>query len=195
MKNAILAIVVTLCAPAFAQTPGLKAGLWEITPIRQVVDGRDMTAQMSAAQAKMQQAMAGMSADQRKQMEAMVNGKGMSAPSGAGGGTRICISAAMAARNKPMVDPEGHCEPAKLNRAGNKTSFEFNCSANGRTQVGKGESTVSGDTVTTSMDMTMTDPRGRHTMQSESQMKYLGADCQGIKPIDQLAQEGKAPTR
>jgi hypothetical protein len=36
------------------------------------------------------------------------------------------------------------------------------------------------------MDMTTTDARGRHTMQSESQMKYLGADCQGVKPVEQL---------
>jgi hypothetical protein len=30
--------------------------------------------------------------------------------------------------------------------------------------------------------MKMTDARGRHTMQTESQMRYLGPDCQGIKP-------------
>jgi hypothetical protein len=81
-----------------------------------------------------------------------------------------------------MVGSDGRCEAAKVNRSGSKTTFEFNCSANGRTEVGSGESTVSGDTVTTRVDMAMTDAQGRHTMQTESQMKYLGPDCQGIKP-------------
>ena len=193
MRKSTLAILTTLSGIAFAQSSSLKPGLWEMKPIRQVVDGRDMTAQMASAQAKMQQAMVNMPPDQRKQMEAKM--KGMPTQSAAGGGTRICISPAMAARDKPMVDPEGRCEPAKVNRSGNKSSFEFNCTANGHTRVGKGESTVSGDTVTTRVDMTTTDARGSHTMQSESQMKYLGPDCQGIKPIDQLAKDAQGLTR
>ena len=40
--------------------------------------------------------------------------------------------------------------------------------------------------------MTMTDTRGQHTIQNESQMKYLGPDCQGIKPIDELAKDAKS---
>jgi len=39
------------------------------------------------------------------------------------------------------------------------------------------------------MDMTMTDARGQHSMQTESQMKFLGADCQGVKPADQIARD------
>jgi hypothetical protein len=186
MRKSTLAMLVALSGTAYAQGSGLKPGLWEVRQIKQVVDGRDMAAQMASAQAQMQQSMAKMSPEQRKQMEAMMGGRGM--PQGAaGGGTRICISPAMAARDKPMVDPEGRCEPAKVSRSGNKTSFEFNCTTQGRTTVGKGESTHSGDTVNSRMDMTTTDASGRHTMQSESQMKYLGPDCQGIKPMDQLA--------
>jgi hypothetical protein len=185
MKKLTLAILLTLSGGAFAQSSSLKPGLWETKPISQIVDGHDMTAQMASAQAKMQQAMANMTPEQRKQMETMMGPQGASA----GSSMRICVSPAMAARDKPMVDPEGRCEPATVNRSGNKTSFEFNCTANGRTSVGKGESTVSGDTVTTRVDMTMTDARGRHTIKSESQMKYLGSDCQGIKPLDQLVKK------
>lgn len=191
MKKLTLVIFITLSGTAFAQSSSLKSGLWEIKPISQIMDGRDMTAQMASAQAKMQQAMANMPPEQRKQMEAMMWHQGASA----GGGMRICVSPAMAARDKPMVDPEGRCEPATVNHIGNKTSFEFNCTVNGRTSVGKGESTVSGDTVTTRVDMAITDARGRHTMQSESQMKYLGSDCQGIKPLDQLAKKAKDSAR
>lgn len=185
MRKSTLAILITLSGSAFAQGSSLKPGLWEMKQIRQVMDGRDMAAQMASAQNQMQQAMANMPPERRKQMEAMMGGQGM--PAQGAGGMRICISPAMAARDKPMVDPEGRCEPAKVSRSGNKTSFEFNCSTSGRTMVGKGESTVSGDTVTSRMDMATTDASGRHTMQSESQMKYLGPDCQGIKPMDQLA--------
>jgi hypothetical protein len=181
MKQCTMVILIILSGSAFAQGSGLKPGLWEMKPIRHVVDGRDMSAQMAAASAQMEQAMAKMTPEQRKQMEAMMSAQG--GPQGiAAGGTRICISPAMAAKDNPMVDSKGRCEPAKVSRSGNKTSFEFNCTADGHTQVGSGESTMSGDTVTTRVDMTMTDARGRHTMQTESQMRYLGPDCQGIKP-------------
>jgi hypothetical protein len=127
-------------------------------------------------------------------MEAMTGRQGMPA-AGPSGGTRICISPAMAARDKPMIDHDGRCEPARVSRSGNKTSFEINCTADGRTMVGKGESTVSSDLVHTRMDMTTTDASGRHTMKSESQMKYLGPDCQGIRPLDQLATGAQGPAR
>jgi hypothetical protein len=181
MKKSTMAILLMLSSSVFAQSSSLKPGLWEMKPTRHVVDGRDLTAQMAAASAQMEQAMAKMTPEQRKQMEAMMSAQGR-AQSVAGGGTRICISPAMAAKDNPMVDPKGRCEPAKVSRNGNKTSFEFNCTADGHTEVGSGESTVSGDTVTTRVDMTMTDTQGRHTMQTESQMRYLGPDCQGIKP-------------
>jgi hypothetical protein len=193
MKKSVLAILVALGTTAYADTPAMKAGLWEMTVVRQVMDGRDMSAQMAAAQAQMQQAMAKMSPAQRKQMESMMGSQG---GGGSGGGAmRICVSPAMAARDKPMVDPEGRCEPAKVSRSGNKTSFEFNCTTGGRTSVGKGETVVSGDSMTTRMDMTTTDAHGRHTMQNETQMKYLGADCQGVKPADQLVKEMRGPGR
>lgn len=192
MKKSTLAILIALSTTAFADSSVMKAGLWEMTVVRQVMDGRDMAAQMASAQTQMQQAMANMPPAQRKQMEARMGSYGGAT---GGGAMRICVSPAMAARDKPMVDPEGRCEPATVNRSGNKTSFEFNCTTGGHTSVGKGETVVSGDTVTTRVDMTMTDPRGRHTIQSESQMKYLGADCQGVKPIDQLAKGAQGLAR
>jgi len=195
VKKSAAAILIILSATAFAQSPVMNPGLWEIKVVRQVMDGRDVTAQMAAAQTKLQQAMANMSPEQRKRLEAMVGGQGMPVQSTAAGGTRVCISAAMAARDRPLVDPQGICEAAKISRSGNKISFEFNCAANGGTSVGKGESTIGSDTVTTSVDMTMTDARGQHTMREESQMKYLGPDCQGIKPLDELAKNAKGLAR
>lgn len=168
----------------------IKPGLWEVRITKQVMDGRDMTAQMAAAQAQMQQALAGMSPQQRKQMEAVM-GK-QATPAGA---QQVCISPEMAARETPVMPADAKCEPAKVSRSGNKMSYEFNCTSAGRTTTGKGESIFSGDSVSTRTDIVMTDARGRHTMQSESQMKYLGADCRGLKPIDQLARELQAARR
>lgn len=88
-----------------------------------------------------------------------------------------------------MVDREGSCAPTKVTRNGNKSAFEFNCSTHGRTMVGSGESIASGDTIATNVNMTTMDANGRHSMQSESQMRYLGSDCQGIKPADQLVKD------
>ena len=190
MKKSTLAALIVLSGTAFAQNFGLKAGLWEMKPIRQVVDGRDMSAQMAAGQAKMQEMIASMTPEQRKQMEAMMKNMGTGSNS-AGRSTRICVSPAMAAKNVPMVDREGRCAPAKVTRNGNKSSFEFNCTTKDRTMVGSGESTVNGDTISTNMNMTTKDARGQHTMQTESQMTYLGSDCQGIKPVDQLVKDIK----
>jgi len=188
MKRLILAATLAVVASSpCAQTTGMKAGLWEMRTLKQVMDGKDIQAQMAAAQAQMQQAMAGMPPEQRKQMEAAMAKQG-TAMSG-GGAMRMCISPEMAARDKPMVDPEGKCEPAKMSRSGNKTSYEFNCKTAGGSMVGKGDSTFAGDTITSRMDMTTTDATGKHTMQTESQMKFLGADCGTLKAAGQAARK------
>jgi hypothetical protein len=40
--------------------------------------------------------------------------------------------------------------------------------------------------------MTMTDARGKHTMQSETQMKFISADCGDVKPVDQMMRDMQA---
>lgn len=183
-KILMVAALGIVAAGAHAQSM-MKAGLWEIRVVRQVSDGRDMTAQIAGAQAEMQKMMASMSPAQRKQMEAMM-GK-QAAP--ASDVQRICVSAEMAARDRPAMPAEAGCEPANISRSGSRTSFDINCKPEGRTVVGKGESVLAGDMITTRLDMVMTDARGRHTIQNESQARYLGPDCQGIKPADQIARE------
>ena len=184
MKKLILAagLAVSL-SPVFAE-PMMKAGLWEMHIDKQIMDGQDMSAQMAAAQAEMKKALADMPPAQRKQMEQAMGGLGMG---GSPNSHRICISPEMAAQDKlPVAD--NRCQPSKYQRSGNKTVFELNCPG----MVGKGESIVSGDSITSKMDMTMTDQSGKHTLHSESRMKYLGADCQGIKPADQIARDMQA---
>lgn len=176
MKNLVPALaLILLAAPALAGD--MKAGLWEMKTIRQVVDGQDMQAQMR----QMQQQMAGLPPEQRKQMEAMMGRQGIGM--GAGGAMRMCISEEMAKRDAPVLDPDGQCQPAKVSRSGNTVRYEIDCMMEGRRSQGKGESTFSGNSVHSRMDMVTMDASGRHTMQSESQMTYLGPDCKGLAPV------------
>lgn len=175
MKKTLFVLSLSLLA-ASALAGDMKAGLWEIRAIKQIVDGQDMQAQMR----QMQQQMASLPPEQRKQMEAMMGRQGVGM--GPGGTTRICISEEMAKRNTPVVDPDGRCQPTRMSRSGNTVRYEIDCTMDGRRSQGKGESTFSGNTVHSRMDMVTTDSTGRHTMQSESQMTWLGADCKGLAP-------------
>jgi hypothetical protein len=177
MKRTILALCLVIGGQAVAQAPDVKPGLWQVKPISQVVDGRDVLAAMMASQARMQQSLANLPPDQRQRMEATMGGM-LTA--------RLCLSPAIAAQGVPMVDPEGKCQPENVERNGDKTSFEFHCSRNGRTSVGTGERTGTGNVLHTRMDMTTTDAKGSHRLQSEAEMTYIGADCQGVKSVDQL---------
>jgi len=182
MKKATLALMLIASSAAYADGGAMRAGLWETKIVHQLVDGRDMSVQMAAAQARMQAAMANMTPEQRQMMSAHM--KNMP---GQGGSMRICISPAMAAKHYVHTDPDGRCPSISVSTSGNKTSFSFNCTRDGRTTTGNGVSTVNGDTVTTHFEGTSADAKGNHTMAVDSEMTYLGADCQGVTPIDQLA--------
>jgi hypothetical protein len=178
----VLMAVVTVCSSANAQMPGTKPGLWETKLVHQVVDGRDMTEKLAAAQAKMQAAMAQMTPEQRQQMASMM--KGMPGQ-GQNGGMRVCISPAMAASHS-MTDPNNHCPSTSINTSGNKTTYSFNCTKDGRTIVGTGQNIANGDVVSSHLETKSTDAKGSHTMVIDSEMTYLGSDCQGVAPMDQM---------
>jgi hypothetical protein len=186
-KFATLAMLIAIGPLAHGASP-MKPGLWEAQLTKQVIDGKDMTAQMAAAQAQMREQIAKMSPQQRQQMEKMMGGNKLPDQSG----QWLCISAEMAAQDKPVMPSDAQCEPVKSERRGNKTTFEFSCTTAQGTSRGKGENVVDGDNVTTRMDMTITGARGTHTLETESKMKYLGADCQGLKPMDQVIKEMQA---
>ena len=174
MKKTMFALGLSLlAAPVFAGD--MKAGLWEVKTTKQVVDGQDMQAQRR----QMQQQMASLPPEQRKQMEAMMGRQGM----GPGAATRMCVSEEMARRDTPVVDPDGRCQPTRMSRSGSTVRYEIDCTMEGRRMVGKGESTASGNTIHSRMDAAMMDGSGRHTMQTESQMTYLGPDCRGLAPV------------
>lgn len=183
LRNSLIAGTVVLVAlRVIAAGIGLKPGLWESQITKQVVDGKDMTAQINGATEQMQKLMANMPPEQRARMEAMMKSNGASL--GAGGSVHLCISPEMASRDTPWVDPKGRCQPAKVSRSGNQASFEVSCASDGTTTKGKGVSTISGDSVSSLMDMTISKPSGEtHVMHTETEMKFLGADCGDVKPL------------
>jgi hypothetical protein len=181
-RSSVICLVSLAALSAYATGVGLKPGLWEVRVVKQVVDGKDMTAQMAAQAGQMQQTLAKMPPEQRAQMEAMFKQKGIS--QGSDGSYRLCVTPEMAKRDAPVVDKDGRCQPTKVTHSGNQTTYEINCSSNGTTTVGKGETTAAGDLITTRSDMTMSRAGGPpRVMHSESEMKYLGSDCGDVKPL------------
>lgn len=182
IKKLVLAAIVVVPATVHAD-PKMKPGLWEVRLLKQVVDGQDLTARIAGIQVETQRAIANMPSQQRKQIEAKI-GKQTKAGTEA---HHVCVSPEMAARDNPVVAQDAGCQPAKVERSGNKISFSVNCVNDGRTVVGTGDSVFADDAVSTKLDIAIVDVRGRHTMQSEVQMNYLGPDCGGLKPVDQAA--------
>ena len=181
MKTLTFAVMLAASALAHADMPGVKAGLWQTKLIHQIVDGKDMAAQIAATQAKMQAMMANMTPEQRAQMGPML--KNMPDQNG---NMRVCFSAAMAAKQTAMIDPQGHCTASSSTPVGNKVSFSFTCNQNGTTSTGTGERVLNGNVVTTHLDITSTDAKGQHKVQMDTEMTYLGSDCQGVTPMDEL---------
>ncbi|MGA2341647.1 MAG: DUF3617 domain-containing protein [Steroidobacteraceae bacterium] len=182
-KRSLFCLLAFFALASYAGGLGLKPGLYEVKIVKQVVDGRDMTAQIAASAERMQQMMANMTPDQRAQMQAMMPKAG--AGLGDNGNFRICISPEFAKRDQPVIDKEGHCQPATVKHDGNVTSYEFSCSSNGGTRQGKGESVSNGDVLTNRVDMTMTQSSGQtRKLHNESEMHYLGPDCGAVKPFD-----------
>jgi hypothetical protein len=160
---------------------GLKPGLWELRIVKQIVDGHDHTAEILGASAKMQQLLANLPPDQRARMESVMKQRGI-AP-GAEGGLKICVTPEMAKRDRPIIDPKGHCQPATVTHTGNTTHFTYECTANGETLDGSGEARASGDLITISADVTATragaPPRQLH---NETELHFIGASCGDVEP-------------
>lgn len=176
-------LCAALAGSAAAADTGMRPGLWQVHILKQMTDGQDHSAQLAQAGDRMQQMMTNLSPAQRAKMQAMLKQRGIEK---IGDNTfKVCISPAMAKNSVPVLDKDGRCRPASVNRHGAQTSYEFQCSLDGVTTTGKGVATRSGDTVTTHVDMTMQRADGtRHRMQNDTEMTFIAADCGEVKPPD-----------
>lgn len=170
-----LPLAACFSLPIAAQT--LAPGLWEVS--MKMPGGPDL----GAAMAKMNEQLASMSPEQRKQIEAMLGQQGIApkaqAP-GQPGALRICITKEMAARGE-VPDPEGRCQQTSLNRQGNKMNFSFTCSGEPPSS-GEGEYTMNGDKGYEGRMVTNTARAGK-PVRLEMQMagRFIAAECGEVK--------------
>ncbi|MCG2591661.1 DUF3617 domain-containing protein [Ramlibacter sp. XY19] len=171
----VAAALAVACLPAGAQQ--LKPGLWEIS------NKMKGSGEMDKAMADMQQQLASMPPDQRKQMEAMMAQRGMrmAGPAAGGGMTmQMCMTKEMVERND--VPMQEGCTMTKQQRSGNTMKMAFTCTK--PPSSGEGEFTFMGSEAYKSHMVINTSAKGKpETMEMDAAGKWLSADCGSIKPV------------
>lgn len=173
-----IAAFAALCAlPAAAQK--LAPGLWEHSVTMKTDSGR-----MEAGMARMQQQLAAMPPEKRKQVEAMMAGQGMGmgAP-GAGKPmvVKVCLTPEQAARDE-MPQSDGQCKQLSQDRSGKTLRFKFACSGE-RAATGEGEYTLDSDKAHHGRTVISTVAQGKpERMEMEHSARWLAADCGAVKP-------------
>lgn len=169
----LIAACAATAIPATAQT--LKPGLWQM---QQSTGGK-----ADADMAGMEKAMAGLSPEQRQQMEAMMARRGrVLAPTGDGGmAMKICLTREMIDRNDiPAI--RGQCKVGQQRRSGNTLNIAFTCSdppSRGESQV-----VLSGpEAFTIHTDVTTTGTGQPEHMTMAGSGKWLSTDCGEVKPV------------
>lgn len=173
------ALLCAAAAPAAAQNQ-MAPGLWEFGGALKGTQG----AQMDAAMAKMHQEMAAMPPEQRQQMEAMMKGRGVAMPAGAGKPltTQACITPELAARDAVASTGDGDCKPTSQQRSGNTLRVKMVCTG---ANAGSGEAEY---TFASAKEF-----KGRLTMDTvadgkpqrvemEQSGRWLATDCGSVKP-------------
>jgi hypothetical protein len=183
MKKA-LTTLACLLAVATVHAQSQKPGLWEIT------HKTGGNSEMDAAMAQMQKQMAGMSPEQRKQMEAMMGGNMPTAAAGGGMAMKVCLTPEMAARNEVPRQTEGDCTTTITSRSANGMKMNFVCT--NPPSKGEGTYTFSGDKAYTAHMAIQSTRNGKPentTIQGSG--KWLSADCGKVKPFDTPKPAGK----
>ncbi|WP_426196860.1 DUF3617 domain-containing protein [Massilia sp. DWR3-1-1] len=169
------------CLPAGAAEPLFKPGLWEIRNKPSGAGGSQMQAMLAAAQ----QQMGSMDPGQRKQIEAMMARNGVVMDNG-GISAKVCITAAMAARQQFPVQQKGNCNYRYTPVGSNSLDYSFSCSK--PVASGEGSAIFSSPTSYTATTRASGGPGGEHSMTIATEGRWLGAACGAIAPADQAGQ-------
>ncbi len=183
-SHSLRLLPLTLCllgAASAAHAQKLTPGLWENTITLKSGDGR-----MDAAMVRMQEELAKMPPEQRKQMEAMMANRGvaMGGTGGAGGtpnAIRICMSKEQAERNDVPQGNDSRCKRDTLERSGSRLKFKVTCTE----PPGTGEGTfnfTSDKAYSGNMVMNVTREGQAMRMEIQQEGKWLSADCGTLKP-------------
>jgi hypothetical protein len=154
----------------------LQPGLWEQSMVMQ-------NDKVNQAMAQMQQQMAAMPPEKRKQMEAMMAKQGVSMGGpGQPMTAKVCITPEQAARDE-IPARDGKCKQTRSERNGNTFRFAFTCEDGGS---GEGEYTLQSPKAH-SGKMIINSVRNGKTERMEMQHsgRWLAADCGAVKPLPQ----------
>jgi hypothetical protein len=181
MKRTILLTPLPLLAalliagPALAQSK-LTPGLWEHQNRVKTGNG-----QMEAAMAQMQQQLAAMPPEKRKQIEEAMGRQGMGMAPGGPMTMKICLSPEQAARDEVPMQEDSNCRITSRTRSGNTFKFTMACTGP-REGSGEGEFTYISPKEHKGR-MKITSKRGGRdeTMELETSAKWVGADCGALK--------------
>ena len=179
LTTAVALIGILSASPAAAQK--LAPGLWEHSVTMKTASGR-----MEAGMARMQQQLAAMPPEQRKQMEAMMaaQGMGMGAMGGGAGKpmvVKLCLTPEQAARDE-MPQSDGQCKQISQERSGKTLRFKFACTGE-RPTTGEGQYTLDSDKAHHGRTVISTMAEGKpERMEMEHGGRWLSADCRAIKP-------------
>lgn len=94
---------------------------------------------------------------------------------------RMCFTQAMIDATSPGPQ-QGHCDDVQVRHDGNKTHTGFSCTVDGKTTTGRSDETVNGNTRTSVIEFTMSDKDGAHPVRLETEMTFLGPDCNVAYP-------------
>ncbi len=155
-----------------------KPGLWELKTTHQ-------GGPMADAQKQMEAAMASMPPAQRKQMEEMMRKQGVGV-GGQPGVMRICVSPAMAARQDfAQPDPKDNCQHKVTPVSSSEAKFSFTCKGDDGPSSGEGRLwDLTPEGYKSQMKLQSRHEGKPVTMDVQQSARWVGADCQGIKPLN-----------
>lgn len=183
--TAALAVAGAATGPAQAQK--IAPGLWEHT-ITMKMSGNP---QMEEGLKRMQEQLASMPPEKRKQMEEMMarhGGTNLSGMTGMMAGkptaVKVCITPEQAARDH-IPTSNGDCQQLDTQRSGKTMKVKFTCTReDGSSMSGQGEYTLVSDKEHSGhMVMDGTGRQGQPIhMEVDQAGRWLGADCGDVKP-------------
>lgn len=174
------ACACVLALPAAAQN--MKPGLWSLS---NSVSSNDP--QVQGAMSMLQQHMANMSPDQRRQVEQMMKQNGVQLDVGANGAlqTRMCMTREMIERKEFPIQ-QGDCKQTFTPKSGSSGigsggHIAFSCTKPQRVS-GDGDLTVLSDTSYRARMHVRSDDKPSQAVDMDVNASWLSADCGSLRP-------------
>jgi Protein of unknown function (DUF3617) len=184
----LIAATALAAASGLAQAQKIAPGLWEHTITMKMQGG-----EMEAGMKRMQEQLASLPPEKRKQIEEMMARQGQGGPGLAAGmsmmagkptAVKVCITPEQAAR-EPFTSGQGNCKQISNSQSGKTSKIKFSCTRDdGATMTGDGEFTLISDKEHTGrMVMDGVGRKGQPAhMEIDQAGRWLGADCGDVKP-------------